>query len=166
MGVDIFFVISGFLITSHLLGSIERYGRVPFADFYAKRVRRILPASFFVLVVSLLLAAVLYPPLLMGQVWRGGAATALYVPNVLFALDGVNYLSEATPPLFQHYWSLGIEEQFYVFWPLLLAVAFAVVKKPEGALVCGGSASEKSSYCAGGIGDVRGPGVRGERVLA
>ena len=103
VGVDIFFVISGFLITSHLLGSIERYGRVPFADFYAKRVRRILPASFFVLVVSLLLAAVLYPPLLMGQVWRGGAATALYVPNVLFALDGVNYLSEATPPLFQHY---------------------------------------------------------------
>ena len=98
--------------------------------------------------------------------WRGGVATALYVPNVLFALDGVNYLSEATPPLFQHYWSLGIEEQFYVFWPLLLAVAFAVVKKPEGALVCGGSASEKSSYCAGGIGDVRGPGVRGERVLA
>ena len=69
VGVDIFFVISGFLITSYLLGSIERYGRVPFADFYAKRVRRILPASFFVLVVSLLLAAVLYPPLLMGQVW-------------------------------------------------------------------------------------------------
>ena len=66
VGVDIFFVISGFLITSHLLGSIERYGRVPFADFYAKRVRRILPASFFVLVISLLLAAVLYPPLLMG----------------------------------------------------------------------------------------------------
>lgn len=131
VGVDIFFVISGFLITSHLLGSIERYGRVPFADFYAKRVRRILPASFFVLVVSLLLAAVLYPPLLMGQVWRGGAATALYVPNVLFALDGVNDLSEATSPLFQHYWSLGIEEQFYVFWPLLLAVAFAVVKKPK-----------------------------------
>ena len=58
VGVDIFFVISGFLITSHLLGSIERYGRVPFADFYAKRVRRILPAWLFVLVVSLLLAVV------------------------------------------------------------------------------------------------------------
>ena len=101
VGVDIFFVISGFLITSHLLGSIERYGRVPLADFYAKRVRRILPASFFVLVVS-----------------------------------------------------------------LLLAVAFAVVKRLEGALVCGGSASEKSAYCAGGISDVRGLGVRGERVLA
>ena len=66
VGVDMFLVISGFLITSHLLGSIERYGRVPFGDFYAKRVRRILPASFFVLVISLLLAAVLYPPLLMG----------------------------------------------------------------------------------------------------
>lgn len=90
-----------------MLGSIEHYGRVPFADFYAKRVRRILPASFFVLVVSLLLAAVLYPPLLMGQVWRGGAATALYVSSVLFAMDGVNYLSEATPPLFQHYLVTG-----------------------------------------------------------
>ena len=54
-----------------MLGSIERYGRVPFADFYAKRVRRILPASFFVLVVSLLLEAVFYPPLLMGRCGEG-----------------------------------------------------------------------------------------------
>lgn len=131
VGVDVFFVISGFLITSHLLGSMARYGRIPFADFYAKRVRRILPASFVVLAVSLVLAFFLYPPLLMRQVWLGGVATALYVPNVLFARQGIDYLAETTPSLFQHYWSLGIEEQFYLVWPLLLAVAFVVLRKPK-----------------------------------
>ncbi|MDF2506431.1 MAG: acyltransferase [Microbacterium sp.] len=131
VGVDIFFVISGFLITSHLLASLERHGRVPFASFYAKRVRRILPASFVVLLLSVAAALIWFPPLLMEEVWRGAVATALYVPNLLFALDGTNYLAESTPSLFQHYWSLGIEEQFYLVWPLLLTLGWAFVKSKK-----------------------------------
>lgn len=134
IGVDVFFVISGFLITSHLLSGLRRDGRVHFASFYAKRIRRILPASFVVLAASLVGALIFYPPLLMREVWQGAVATAFYVPNVLFAAEGTNYLAETTPSLFQHYWSLGIEEQFYLIWPLLLAVGFTWVRKPKALL--------------------------------
>lgn len=129
VGVDIFFVISGFLITSHLLGFILRTGRVPFGESYAKRARRILPASFLILVLSVIGALLLVPPVLMRQVWMGAVATALYVPNILFGLQGVNYLAETTPSLFQHYWSPGIEEQFYLVWPLLMALNFWLFKR-------------------------------------
>ena len=67
-GVDIFFVISGFLITMHLLGQLDRNGRVSFGEFYAKRIRRILPASFVILVLSLVGAVIWYPPILMDEV--------------------------------------------------------------------------------------------------
>lgn len=129
IGVDVFFVISGFLITSHLISGLRRDGKVHFASFYAKRVRRILPASFVVLAVSVVAALIWYPPLLMREVWAGAVATAFYVPNYLFAAQGTNYLAETTPSLFQHYWSLGIEEQFYLVWPVLLALAFFLVKR-------------------------------------
>lgn len=135
VGVDIFFVISGFLITSHLLTSLRRDGKVHFASFYAKRARRILPASFFVLALSIVAALIWYPPLLMREVWSGAVATAFYVPNVLFAAQGTNYLAETTPSLFQHYWSLGIEEQFYLLWPLLLTLGFLWVKRARVLLV-------------------------------
>lgn len=134
VGVDMFFVISGFLITTHLLGQLERNGRVSFGEFYAKRIRRILPASFVVLVLSLIGAAIWYPPILMEEVGRGAIATALYVPNLLFAVDGTNYLASETPSLFQHYWSLGIEEQFYLLWPLALTLGFALVRRNRAVL--------------------------------
>jgi peptidoglycan/LPS O-acetylase OafA/YrhL len=122
VGVDVFFVISGFLITSHLLGGLDRDGRVRFSEFYARRARRILPASFLVLALTVLTALVWLPPLLLRDVWRDAVATALYVPNIVFAIDGTDYLAGSTPSLFQHYWSLGVEEQFYLIWPVLLAV--------------------------------------------
>ncbi len=128
VGVDIFFVISGFLITSHLLQGLAAEGRIRFGDFYARRARRILPASFLVLALSLISALIWYPPLLMKEVWQGAMATALYIPNYLFATNGTNYLAETTPSLFQHYWSLGIEEQFYLVWPALLALGFGLLK--------------------------------------
>lgn len=138
VGVDIFFVISGFLITSHLLAEVATHGRVRFGSFYAKRARRILPASLTVLVLSLVAALIWFPPLWMEDVWQGAVATALYVPNYLFALKGTNYLAEDDPSLFQHYWSLGIEEQFYLIWPALLAIGFIFLKKRRlgiGALI-------------------------------
>lgn len=131
IGVDVFFVISGFLITSHLLTALNRDGKIHFASFYAKRVRRILPASFAVLALSIIAALIWYPPLLLREVWRGALSTAFYIPNMLFAAEGTNYLAESTPSLFQHYWSLGIEEQFYLVWPVLLALGFGISKRPR-----------------------------------
>lgn len=122
VGVDVFFVISGFLISSHLLEGLEDEGRIRFATFYARRARRILPASLVVVLASLVGAMIWVPPLLRTQVLNDAIATALYVPNYAFAVQGTDYLAQSTTPsLFQHYWSLGVEEQFYLIWPALLA---------------------------------------------
>lgn len=131
VGVDIFFVISGFLITSHLVGALNRDGHVGLASFYARRIRRILPASVFVLLMTLMAAFIWIPPQLMRDVWRGAVATALYIPNLYFAATGTDYLAEVTPSVFQHYWSLGIEEQFYLVWPLLLIFGWKFVKSKK-----------------------------------
>ena len=128
VGVDVFFVISGFLITGHLLRERERTGRVALGPFYARRARRILPASFAVLLASLLAALVWYPPLLLREVWNAAVATAFFVPNYFFAVTGTDYLAESTPSLFQHYWSLGIEEQFYLVWPIVLIALTGVLR--------------------------------------
>lgn len=129
IGVDVFFVISGFLISAHLLASLSRDGRVGFSDFYARRIRRILPASFTVLVLSVAASLVFIPPLNLGPVLRDALATALYVPNFQFANRSVDYLSDPNPSIFQHYWSLGVEEQFYLLWPAVLVVAFLLFRK-------------------------------------
>jgi peptidoglycan/LPS O-acetylase OafA/YrhL len=127
IGVDVFFVISGFLISGLLFRELDENGRIRFSDFYARRARRILPASLTVLVLSLVGAMIWIPPLLRTQVLRDAVATALYVPNYSFAIQGTDYLNAAsTPSLFQHYWSLGVEEQFYLVWPALLALVFLV----------------------------------------
>ncbi|MGU3646374.1 acyltransferase family protein [Microbacterium sp. C23T] len=129
VGVDVFFVISGFLITSHLLGQLESHGRLRFGEFYARRARRILPASFVVLTLSVAAALIWYPPLLMKDLWAAAVATALYVPNYFFASANSDYLAESSnPSLFQHYWSLGVEEQFYLLWPALLALVWVLVR--------------------------------------
>jgi peptidoglycan/LPS O-acetylase OafA/YrhL len=129
VGVDVFFVISGFLITSHLLDQLQRHGRLKFGEFYARRARRILPASFVVLILSVIAAFIWYPPLLMRDVWAGAVATALYVPNYFFASAEADYLAEvSTPSLFQHYWSLDCEEQFYLLWPALLALVWLLAR--------------------------------------
>lgn len=124
VGVDVFFVISGFLITSHLMQSIESDGRVAFGKFYAKRARRILPAALFVGLLTFIAMWLWAPPLLLQEATKAAIATAVYVPNMLFALQGTNYLAETSPSAFQHYWSLGIEEQFYLVWPLALALLY------------------------------------------
>jgi peptidoglycan/LPS O-acetylase OafA/YrhL len=136
VGVDVFFVISGFLITSHLLDQLQRHGRLRFGEFYARRARRILPASFVVLILSVVAALIWYPPLLMRDVWAGAVATALYVPNYFFASADADYLAEvSTPSLFQHYWSLGVEEQFYLLWPALLALVWALARTRRALVV-------------------------------
>ena len=134
IGVDAFFVISGFLITTHLLESLERHGRISFPAFYARRARRILPAALLVALLTTVAAWLWMPPLALDEVVRGAIATAFYVPNFLFAVQGTDYLAGTSPSVFQHYWSLGIEEQFYLFWPAILAVGFVLCRRREGRL--------------------------------
>jgi peptidoglycan/LPS O-acetylase OafA/YrhL len=121
VGVDVFFVLSGFLITGLLLRELDATGTISLARFYARRVRRLLPAAILVLLVTLLLSIAFLPPLLLPGVAGDVAAAAAYVSNVGFAIQATDYFAagQAPSPVL-HFWSLGVEEQFYLFWPALL----------------------------------------------
>src|SRR5579875_722443 len=123
VGVDVFYVISGFLITDLLWRELERDGRISFAGFYARRARRLLPAAVLVLVVTMVASRWLLPPLQLRSVWLDGLYCALYLGNYRFAATKTNYLASTAPSPFQHFWSLGVEEQFYLVWPVLLVAA-------------------------------------------
>ncbi len=121
IGVDVFFVISGFLITGLLWREVSTTGTVRLRRFYGARARRLLPASAAVGVITAIGSAVLLPPLQVPSVIGDGIASALYVGNYRFALQFRNYFNAIQPPSpFQHYWSLGVEEQFYLVWPALI----------------------------------------------
>ncbi len=121
VGVDVFLVISGFLITGLLRREVATTGTVRLGRFYGARARRLLPASATVGVLTAIASAVLLSPLRARTVLGDGIASALYVGNYRFALHGTDYLAGDTAPSpFQHYWSLGVEEQFYLLWPALI----------------------------------------------
>lgn len=127
VGVDVFFVISGFLITTHLMRELEETGRVRLGRFYARRIRRLLPAALTVLLVSAVLVWVLLPFSRWDQNAQEIVASAFYVENWRLAADAVDYsASQNLASTAQHYWSLSVEEQFYAIWPILL-IAFAWV---------------------------------------
>ena len=127
IGVDVFFVISGFLITSLMVREVGRTGRLRLADFWARRARRLLPASALVLLFSAVVT-VLWLPITTRKVFGGDIiAAAAYVVNWRLGYREVDYLAEdvgASPV--QHFWSLAVEEQFYVVWPLLIALVIGV----------------------------------------
>ena len=121
MGVDVFFVISGFLITSHLAREATATGRVRLGRFWARRARRLLPAAYLVLATSAVAVFVWMPKLGWAQNFREIMSSALYFQNWRLAADAVDYLAaENAPSVAQHYWTLSVEEQFYVAWPLLV----------------------------------------------
>jgi peptidoglycan/LPS O-acetylase OafA/YrhL len=123
IGVDVFFVISGFLITDLLLRELETTGTISLAAFYGRRMRRLLPAATVVLVVVLAAAYLVLPPLDRSTIMADGASAALFVSNIRFALNEGHYFAAvSTPSPFLHYWSLSLEEQFYLAWPVLLLV--------------------------------------------
>ena len=142
IGVDVFFVVSGFLITGLLLRELEQTGRVSLRRFYARRVRRLLPAATLVLVVTAVLAWRL-GPVVDREVFGGDiSAAALYVLNWRLADRSVDYLAEGSgiSPV-MHYWSLSVEEQFYLIWPLLLIAVGLLARRYPGhlrALLAGG----------------------------
>ena len=123
VGVDVFFVLSGFLITGLLLREVGETGRVDLARFYARRVRRLLPAAAFVILGTVLVSAAVLSPLRAADVAKDGAAASLYAANYRFATVATDYFAATEPSPLLHFWSLAVEEQFYVVWPLLLVVA-------------------------------------------
>ncbi|HEV6965066.1 acyltransferase family protein [Roseateles sp.] len=140
VGVDIFFVISGYLIGGLLLREHERSGGIDLWAFYARRVRRLLPAAALVLAVTVVGIRLLYAPQEQDELLSSARAAALYAANLWFASRPTDYFgghTEANPAL--HLWSLAVEEQFYLFWPvlMLLAVRFAraTPRRVTGVLV-------------------------------
>ena len=126
IGVDVFFVISGFLITSHLLSKPPTSAGM-LAQFWARRVRRLLPAAFTVIVATLCMTWLFAPESRWRSVSWDGIASAFYVQNWRLASSSTDYLaSEDAPSPLQHYWSLSVEEQFYIVWPILILVIFAI----------------------------------------
>jgi peptidoglycan/LPS O-acetylase OafA/YrhL len=124
VGVDVFFVVSGFLITGHLLREVDRNGRVRLGHFWARRARRLLPAALLVLLSTAVAVFVWVPQTYWQPFLREIGASALYVENWVLSADAVDYLAHtnAASPA-QHYWSLSTEEQFYLLWPLLIVGA-------------------------------------------
>ncbi|WP_139416363.1 acyltransferase family protein [Agromyces laixinhei] len=124
MGVDVFFVVSGFLITGLLLRNAETRGKISLGTFYRRRARRILPAAVAVLAAVSVLTIALVPR----REWRSWfsevVASAVYFENWQLAIDSqIPRHSDLESTPVQHFWSLSVEEQFYLFWPLLMIVA-------------------------------------------
>lgn len=133
IGVDVFFVLSGFLITSLLVRERETDGGISLGAFYARRARRILPVSSLVAVVTVLASWVWLEPLRLRSLANDVIAVATFSSNFVFASRGADYLQSTLPPSpLQHFWSLAVEEQFYFVWPAVIA------------LVCVGAASHVS----------------------
>jgi len=120
VGVSVFFVISGFLITLHLAQEIERTGGLRLGRFYARRARRLLPAASAVLIATVIASWVLISGLLAADVAVDAIWASVFGANIHFAIEGVDYQANQDPSAFQHYWSLSTEEQFYLVWPLIL----------------------------------------------
>jgi peptidoglycan/LPS O-acetylase OafA/YrhL len=126
LGVDVFFVLSGFLITSLLLDELGRSGRIDLADFWIRRARRLLPA-LVLMVLTVAVGRQYFSPEAVADLRDDAVAAFFWVANWMFVADKTNYFTQGAPPSpLQHAWSLGVEEQYYFVWPLVL-VAVAVV---------------------------------------
>lgn len=130
IGVDVFFVLSGYLVTGILLRDLIASGRIDFRRFYARRFRRILPAAAVALLVTAVVYSIVATPVEMLDVLGGFKAAFLYVANWYFIRQSVDYFASdinRNPVL--HFWSLAVEEQFYLVWPLLFGALFLVTRR-------------------------------------
>ena len=123
VGVDVFFVISGFVITGLLLRERQSSGRTSVLNFYARRCRRILPAASLVIGVTALVSYWVLGSLIGNSVANDGGSAAAFLVNFHFASQGTNYFTSSLPPSpLQNYWSLSVEEQFYILYPTIFLV--------------------------------------------
>jgi peptidoglycan/LPS O-acetylase OafA/YrhL len=132
LGVDIFFTISGFVITAQLVRAWER-GRLTYTDFLARRVRRLLPSAVLVIVATYVVVLLSRNVIMIDSQRSVAIAALLYASNFVFAAQSLDYFASVDAPSpFLHYWSLSVEEQFYLVWPvLLIAVAVATRRRPD-----------------------------------
>ena len=119
VGVDVFFVISGFLITGLILRELETTGRLSITGFYSRRARRLLPAAALTLLVTVAASVALLSAVRIADVATDIASAAAYVSNLRFGIQ-----ANAAPSPVLHFWSLSVEEQFYLFWPTLMVALF------------------------------------------
>lgn len=120
IGVDVFFVISGYLVTRLLVAERNQSGRINFLRFYIRRAYRLMPLQLVVITISLFLAIFLVSPIEREQVARSAIAACLYISNILFIRQSTAYFSDSGMQPFLHTWSLSVEEQFYLTWPVLV----------------------------------------------
>ncbi|ESY48785.1 acyltransferase family protein [Mesorhizobium sp. RSR380A] len=149
-GVDIFFVISGYLITKHLLAEITETRRLNLWRFYARRARRLLPASLFVILATLVAGAFILSPEEQSLYSRGAMFASAYMINLWLIRWLFDYFAaDAASNPFVHFWSLSVEEQFYLAWPALLALAAWLRPGKRGAILVIGIAGLVSfAVCA------------------
>lgn len=134
IGVDIFFVLSGYLITSKLLIEWQKNKNINLKKFWLKRIRRLMPAVIF-LIVSVLIICLIGFPAVFHKSWKDGVASFFYVSNWWYIFEKIPYFdSFGIPSPFKHLWSLAIEEQFYVFWPLIFVILIKWLKKRQHVL--------------------------------
>ena len=129
-GVDVFFVVSGFLITTSLLNQVDRGGAIRFAAFWAGLVKRLVPLAYFVLCAVILASVLLLPRSRWMDTIQEVAASAAYVENWTLAFKSIDYLARtgATSPV-QHFWALSTQAQFYLLWPLVFALALVIARR-------------------------------------
>jgi peptidoglycan/LPS O-acetylase OafA/YrhL len=129
VGVDVFFAISGFLIIGHLLREVEVTGRVRLVAFWARRARRLIPASIVTLLATGVATLIWVPQAYWAQFLHEIGAAAIYVVNWLLAFNAVDYLgAQNTPSPVQHFWSLSVEEQFYIAWPIVIVLTVLLTR--------------------------------------
>lgn len=127
LGVDVFFVVSGFLITTLLLRELDARGRIDLPTFWRRRARRLLPALLLVVVTSVSVARLVGGDLLVG-IGRQTVGALTFTSNWLEIAAGASYFHSTSPILFVNFWSLAVEEQFYLLWPLTLVVVLAATR--------------------------------------
>ena len=130
VGVDVFFVLSGFFITGLLVRERTTNRKLSFQNFYVRRVKRILPSAVLVIVATVVGAYVLFPAIRAKETLLDALYAAVFAANLRFEFVGADYFQQGQPPSpLQHYWSLSIEEQFYFVWPAVLVLLFALTRQ-------------------------------------
>jgi peptidoglycan/LPS O-acetylase OafA/YrhL len=130
LGVDVFFVISGYLISQMIVKELSATGKVDLPNFYARRLRRLLPTAILVIIATLSVGRHLISPIRHKTIAIDAISSIFYGANYRFYFSQIDYLNiGAKPSLFLHFWSLAVEEQFYLFWPLLLLIGWKFFKR-------------------------------------